>query len=173
MSFHVNCLPEDSHKMSCHICSEQSCLKKIKILTIVVVTGALRVNHCASVVSNKMDNMGHHKVIHYLSHKGQYSRRSRNTWWFHYDMLNKCTVEFSRENLEDNPIQEDQSPLSHKRPLQGSCSIIVDRRAQCYIAARCQLLGSQSSLDLIRNGFSTTCQGRMTTWVSLAICDHR
>ena len=70
MSFHVNCLPEDSHKMSSLICSEQSCLKKIKILTVVVVTGALRVNHCASVVSNKMDNMGHHKVIHYLNHKG-------------------------------------------------------------------------------------------------------
>ena len=60
MSFHVNCLPEDSHKMSSLICSEQSCLKKIKILTIVVVTGALWVNHCASRVSNKMDNMGHH-----------------------------------------------------------------------------------------------------------------
>ena len=68
MSFHVNCLPEDLHKMSSLICSEQSWLKKI--LTIVVVTGALRVNHCASVVSNKMDNMGHHKAIHYLSHKG-------------------------------------------------------------------------------------------------------
>ena len=45
-------------------------------------------------------------------------------------MVKKCTVEFSRDNLEDNPIQEDQSPLSHKRSLQGSCSIIVDRRAQ-------------------------------------------
>ena len=45
-------------------------------------------------------------------------------------MVKKCTVEFSRDNLEDNPIQEDQSPLSYKRPLQGSCSIIVDRRAQ-------------------------------------------
>ena len=62
--------------------------------------------------------------------RGQYSRRSRNTWWFHYDMVKKCTVEFSRDNLEDNPIQEDQSSISHKRPLQGSCSIIVDRRAQ-------------------------------------------
>ena len=119
MSFHVNCLPEDSHKISSLICSEQSCLKKIKILTIVVVTGALRVNHCASVVSNKMDNMAIIKSSTTSVTRGQYSRRSRNTWWFHYDMVKMCTVEFSRDNLEDNPIQEDQSPLSHKRPLQG------------------------------------------------------
>ena len=33
----------------------------------------------------------------------QHSRRSRNTWWSHRDMVKKCTVEFSRENLEDNP----------------------------------------------------------------------
>ena len=39
------------------------------MLTIAVVTGALRINHCASVVSYKMDNMSHHKVIHYLGHK--------------------------------------------------------------------------------------------------------
>ena len=39
------------------------------MLTIAAGTGALRVNHCASMVSNKMDNMGHHKVIHYLGHK--------------------------------------------------------------------------------------------------------
>ena len=70
MAFHVTHLPEDSHEMSSLICSEKSCLKKIKILTIAVVTGALRVNHCASVFSNKMDNMGHHIVIHYLGHKG-------------------------------------------------------------------------------------------------------
>ena len=69
MAFHVNHLPEDSHKMSDLIFSEKSCFLKIKLLTIAVVTGALKVNHCASVLSNKMDNMGHHKVIHYLGHK--------------------------------------------------------------------------------------------------------
>ena len=33
------------------------------------VFGALRVNHCASAVFDKMDTIGHHTVI-YLSHKG-------------------------------------------------------------------------------------------------------
>ena len=69
MAFHVNHQPEDSHEMSNLIFSEKACLKKIKMLTVAVVTGALRVNHCASVVSNKMDNMDHHTVIHYLGHK--------------------------------------------------------------------------------------------------------
>ena len=69
MAFHVNHLPENLHKMSSLIFSEKSCLKKIKMLTIAVVTRALRVNHCASVVFNIMDNMGHHKVICYLGHK--------------------------------------------------------------------------------------------------------
>ena len=70
MTFHVKHLPEDSQIMSSLSYSEKSCHKKIKILTIAVLTGALRVNHCASVVSNKIDNMGHHKVNHYLGHKG-------------------------------------------------------------------------------------------------------
>ena len=70
MAFLVKHLSEISQDMSSLICSEKSCLKKIKILTIAVVTGALRVNHCASVGSNKIDNMGHHKVNHYLGHKG-------------------------------------------------------------------------------------------------------
>ena len=60
MAFHGHHLPEDSHEMFKLYCSEKSCLKKIKILTVAVVTGALRVNYCASVVSNKMDNLGHH-----------------------------------------------------------------------------------------------------------------
>ena len=36
--------------------------------------------------------------------RGQHSRRSRNIWCSHYDMVKKCTVEFSRENLEENPL---------------------------------------------------------------------
>ena len=106
--------------------------------------------------------------------RGQYSRRSRNTWWFHYDMVKKSTVEFSRDNLEDNPHPRGPVTITTQetiaRFLQYHCR---QKSTECYIAARCQLVGSQSSLDLIRNGFSTTSQGRVTIWVSLAICDHR
>ena len=108
--------------MKCHaLFSLKNHVLKDKMLTtcIAAVTGALRVfNHCASVVSYKMDNIGHHKVIHYLGHKGSVFMKSQNTWWSHYDMVKKCTVEFSRENLEDNPPSK---KTNHHRLIGDDC----------------------------------------------------
>ena len=43
----------------------------------------------------------------------QHSRRSMNTWWSHRDMVKKCTVGFSRENLDDNPPSKRTSHHHH------------------------------------------------------------
>ena len=91
--------------MKCHlIFSEKPCFKRSKCWLLQLWLGFLRVNHCASGVSCKWIRLAIIKSSTTSVTRGQHSRRSRNIWCSHYDMVKKCTVGFSRENLEDNPL---------------------------------------------------------------------
>ena len=73
-------------------------------------------------------------------------------------------IKCGRETLE--AIWEGQKPFLLRSLPWFSQHHCRKKNTKLYIVVRCQLTGYQSSLELIRNGFSTTCQGKITALAS-------